>query len=145
MSQCDGRNIFAGHTYWILRSLTIITILLSANAASAYWSSPSNVANVCAHHGGMRPMSNGSYGCAFCGTKTCQYFVCNSGGTHCGRYPAAQSPIGTKPVHGVPIVNGKPVEAPPPRRSNPPNAAPITSGMPTHASPGGGGGGGRLK
>jgi hypothetical protein len=143
MSQCDGRNVFAGHTYWILPSLIAITILFSANAASALWSSPSNAAHNCAHHGGMHPVGTGS-GCAWCGVRTCQYIWCSSQGS-CSRVPlpAAQSPTGTKPVHGVPIVNGKPVEAPPPppKGSNPTNAAPITSGMPTHASPGGSGGG----
>jgi hypothetical protein len=62
----------------------------------------------------------------------------------CGRYygctgvSAAKKPGGTG---AAPIINGKPVEAPPPPKgSNPTNAAPVTNGKPTQASPSGGGG-----
>ena len=70
----------------------------------------------------------------------------------CGRYYGCTgvSPSKTgKPVKGTgaaPIINGKPVQAPPPPKgSNSTNAAPITNGKPVQASPGGGGGGGKLK
>ena len=45
-----------------------------------------------------------------------------------------------KPVKGTgaaPIINGKPVQAPPPKGSNPTNTAPIVNGKPVQASPGG--------
>jgi hypothetical protein len=81
----------------------------------------------------------GSDQASSCEQRTCfpQYTACVN--------PAVTAP-GPKPGNTKPIINGKPVEAPPPPKgSNPTNAAPITNNNPTRASPNSGGGGGRLK
>jgi len=83
-------------------------------------------------------------GCSWCSARTGKCYVvtnCTNGKCTVLPFQKGAGPIKVKGGTAAPIINGKPVEAPPPKGSNPINAAPITSGMPTHASPGGSGGG----
>ena len=118
----------------LILAVAILTAFGCLSEAAAEHTVPINPGGVLQRKCGSAPYE----GCVWCSYTTC-YFVQKCDDKQC---TYTTEPVGIAkgnpktPVGTSPVINGKPVQAPPPPKgSNPTNATPIVTGKPVQAPP----------